>query len=377
METLAHELDNAHSGTPPRVSPTILESSIRPMTLSELQKLASTGTDWLVDDMLPASGTSIVVAKPKVGKSTLVRVLAVAVSQGAPFLGRVTQQVPVLYLALEENAGEVGQHFASLGANDTDLHIHVGPTGQHPFDQLRQHVAEIQPGLVIVDTLFRFVSVADGNSYAAVTRALEPFYEIAQRNACHVMLVHHAGKVERDGGDSILGSTAIFGAVDTAMMLSCRAERRTVQTIQRYGTNLPETALTLDAETRAITLGNDLASEKQDALHDELRLVIGGRWLTATEIKGAMNKPGGIVNKAISEMLKSGALIQQGIGKKGDPYRYGIASEPMDSGMVGEPLERVPETDEESPDETEDWSDMPYQRFSAREIWGIADQPPA
>ena len=51
---------------------------------------------WLWDGILLQGGMSLLIAKPKVGKSTLARCLAVAVSRGSPFLGRKTVQAPVV-----------------------------------------------------------------------------------------------------------------------------------------------------------------------------------------------------------------------------------------------------------------------------------------
>jgi hypothetical protein len=62
---------------------------------------------WIWDGILPAGGMSLLVAKPKVGKTTLAFNLAVAVSRGEEFLGRKTTQGPVVYLALEEKKGEI------------------------------------------------------------------------------------------------------------------------------------------------------------------------------------------------------------------------------------------------------------------------------
>src|SRR5262249_43045194 len=43
-------------------------------------------TEWLLDGILPIGGTSLIVSKPKVGKTTLAFNLAVAVAQGIDFL---------------------------------------------------------------------------------------------------------------------------------------------------------------------------------------------------------------------------------------------------------------------------------------------------
>ena len=48
--------------------------------------------DYAVDDLLPRGGVSLAVGKPKCGKSTGLRVAAVAISRGSPCLGRRTQQ---------------------------------------------------------------------------------------------------------------------------------------------------------------------------------------------------------------------------------------------------------------------------------------------
>ena len=73
---------------------------------------------FVYEDTLPAGGMSILVAKPKVGKSTFGRNLALAVSRGDEFLGRKTAQGPVVYLALEEKRTQVQDHFRRMGVVD-------------------------------------------------------------------------------------------------------------------------------------------------------------------------------------------------------------------------------------------------------------------
>ena len=52
---------------------------------------------WLVDGIVPCGALTLVSAAPKVGKSTAMRCLSVAVARGQPWLGRRTVQGPVLY----------------------------------------------------------------------------------------------------------------------------------------------------------------------------------------------------------------------------------------------------------------------------------------
>ena len=80
------------------------------------------------------------------------------------------------------------------------------------------------------------------------------------RPAAHILCVHHAGKGERTGGDALLGSTALFGAVDTLLMMKRRDQVRTIETMQRYGEDNDETVVHLDTETGIVTPGGDLAA---------------------------------------------------------------------------------------------------------------------
>jgi RecA-family ATPase len=214
---------------------------------------------WLVDKVLPAGGFSLLVAKPKAGKSTLARNLALAVAQGRDFFGKPTQQGPVIYFALEEKRSEVKKHFRDMGATgDEEIYVFAASAPVDALKQLRAIAEEKKPALIIVDPLFRLTRVKDGNDYAQVTAALEPLLVLARETGAHVLCVHHLGKGERrDDGDGILGSTAIFAAVDTALIMKRTDRYRTISSQQRYGEDLPETVLHFDPTTRTVSLGGE------------------------------------------------------------------------------------------------------------------------
>jgi putative DNA primase/helicase len=120
-------------------------------TLADLLNEAPEETAYVVADLLPTGGLSILAAKPKVGKSTLARNLALAVARGEPFLGRDTARGAVVYLALEEKRSEVHKHFASMGAHDEAIIVHVGAAPQEALAALQEAIAEHQPVLVIIE----------------------------------------------------------------------------------------------------------------------------------------------------------------------------------------------------------------------------------
>jgi len=97
-----------------------LQTTAGGFSLTSLRDLMSEPDEkisWIVADKLPAGGISILSAKPKVGKSTLARCLALAVARGEQFLGCPTTQGTVVYLALEEKRSEVQRAFSGFGCD--------------------------------------------------------------------------------------------------------------------------------------------------------------------------------------------------------------------------------------------------------------------
>ena len=139
-------------------------------------------TQWLLDGILPAGGMSLLVAKPKVGKTTLALNLAIAVARGTDFLGRKVAQGPVVYLALEEKKGPVKKKLAAGGITDEPLKFHFGSAPQEAFRQVEALIVETGAKLLIIDVLQKFCRVRDLNDYAQVTNALEPLMSAARKH---------------------------------------------------------------------------------------------------------------------------------------------------------------------------------------------------
>jgi putative DNA primase/helicase len=73
--------------------------------IGELLSQPETPLEWLVDGLLPREAISLLVGRPKSGKTTLCRTLAADVVGGAAFLDRTTEQGPVIYVSLEDSRG--------------------------------------------------------------------------------------------------------------------------------------------------------------------------------------------------------------------------------------------------------------------------------
>lgn len=315
-------------------------------SLSDLLKEPDEDVDYLWEDILIKGGLSLAVAKPKVGKSTWARNLAYAIAKGEPsFLGRnITDSGPVVYLALEEKRSEVKKHFVRMGATENlPIFIHTGSAPEKAIAELRKAVIESKAVLAIIDPLQRLVRVRDLNDYSEVSLTLEPLIQIARDTGCHLLLIHHATKgITREGGDSILGSTAILGSVDCALIMKRSESHRTIESIQRYGKDLPRTVLAFDPVTGLTGSGGNL-EEVEIAECRKVILELLDHEMTEKEIKeGMADYKGGTVSKSLRLLVQEGRVQRQGHGKKGDPYLYYSTSVPKNAGDAGDGYMEIP-----------------------------------
>jgi KaiC/GvpD/RAD55 family RecA-like ATPase len=296
--------------------------------LSDLLAEPEEAIEWLVDDMLPAGGFSLLAAKPKVGKSTLARCLALAVARGEPFLGRGSVNGPVIYLALEEKRSEVRKHFQVMGATgEEEIYLYAATAPNDALAKIRAAVDAKKPALLIIDPLFRLTRVRDSNDYAEVTAALEPWLAMARETGVHVLVVHHLGKGERSGADAILGSTAIRAAVDTSLILKRTDRYRTIVSEQRYGEDLEETTLRFDSQTRMITLGE--VKEREELSRMKTAIV---EWLgrqdepcSERDIEEGVEGNNRPKRTALRELVAESHVEKTGKGTRGDSYQYSLS----------------------------------------------------
>lgn len=283
---------------------------------------------WLVDRLLIQGGLSLLAGKPKAGKSTLARCIALSVASGHPVLGRATVPGPVIYLGLEDIRSQMKKHFQTMGATNEPLLIHagtVGPSSLGSIRELRDLIREHKAVLVVVDILLRLIRVNDANDYAEMTNALNPILDLARETDCHLMLVHHAGKKNKEDLDAILGSVAIAGSVDTGMVVSRSNNVRTLESQQRYGDDLPRTVLELDPETQRIEAGPELAKVTQVAKDDAiLKYLEEQSMATEEQIRTAVGGDTGKTAKRLREMIDAQQIVKTGGGKKGDPFKYSL-----------------------------------------------------
>ena len=248
------------------------------VTAGDLLSEQDESLDWLVDGLLPAGGTSLMVGAPKSGKSSFARLLASKVASGATWHGHETKAGPVLYVTLDERRETVREHVREL-VNGCDgerararlrerLYLAFGPRPGHPAVALRAAVERIRPApvLVVVDTLMKAFAFEDANDYGATGETMAAITALAHDTGAHVMLVHHARKDNTGHADlatAALGSTRIGADVDVlARVLVAKHDGREVRRVSfigRDGVNAADVDVAYAASEGGASGGNPYA----------------------------------------------------------------------------------------------------------------------
>ena len=243
----------------PRYEPRITPSAFNIKSITDVFNNTEKLT-WTVDDLLIDSGLSILAANPKAGKSTISRQLAKCIARGEDFFGRKCIQGRVLYLALEEHEGMLKLQFKKLGVTEEDdILMHVGPLNsiETKYSDLERLIEELNPALTVIDTMHLFTGIKELNSYAEVNIELSKLRKIARNNNTHILTLHHSKKSGGTGGTSLLGSSAIAGAVDCIIEIERVDNDRRISTNQRGGRALHRVPLEFDKDTETYTLGDE------------------------------------------------------------------------------------------------------------------------
>lgn len=193
---------------------------------------------WVVDKILSEGGFSLLTGVPKAGKSHIARQLVRDILTKRKFFGRDTKYGEVHYFALEEQMEDLTEIFKHWKLpNNVPLYIHAGDHNSNDtLKDLKAILLERKPVLVVLDTLFDIIEIGNENSYGEVKKALRKLKQVARDTGTHILCVHHANKAYgevRGNFKSILGSQAIIGGVDAAIMIEMEGATRVMTSTGR------------------------------------------------------------------------------------------------------------------------------------------------
>jgi hypothetical protein len=182
--------------------------------------------------VLPQHGLGVLGGPPKVGKSSAVLNAVLRRTTGQPWLGFPTAPGRTLYVQAEIPERELQTRLRlmlqDLGDTlPTDRLFTVTHRGlrldrSEGLRECRRLVQEARPDWLVIDPLARFFS-GDENSAREVGRLVAALDDLIESYRIAVELVHHTGKPSKDdgreGGQRLRGSSALFAAADTVLVL--------------------------------------------------------------------------------------------------------------------------------------------------------------
>ncbi len=297
------------------------------ITAAELMNMEFEPTRWVVPDVLP-EGLSLLVGKPKKGKSWMALGICEAVAVGGVAFGvKHVDQGDTLYLALEDNRKRLQKRLKKVlddrpAPERMHLHVEWPRLDEGGAEQLDGWLAEHpEARLVVIDTLAKIRKPASGaNVYAEDYAALELLLPLAAKHGVAIVVVHHLRKMAAsDPMDEISSSTGLTAGVDGFLILrrtpgskgpTLYVDGRDIEEPTEYALhwNLNTATWTIEGEAEEV----HVSQERADIL---LVLNRNGAPMTPKEVTDAMpNAKYNNVKYLMWTMLGDGQLLKNSKG---------------------------------------------------------------
>lgn len=198
----------------------------RLLSSTELYELPA--LSWRVRGVLPAFGLAGLYGPSASGKSFLALDMAAAIAEGEPWFGCRVETAPVVYVALE---GEAGlnlriQAWEAHKGRKLPAKLLLMLQGFRLTDYLDiEDLAAVVPAgaVVFIDTLNRAAPTADENNSKDMGAILEGASCLQRLVGGLVVLIHHSGK---DVTKGLRGHSSLFAALDAVIEVSRRGAQR-------------------------------------------------------------------------------------------------------------------------------------------------------
>jgi hypothetical protein len=206
--------------------------TVRPVEFHALLAKTYTETAGIIGGgIVPREGLGVLGGPPKRGKSLLAMQQALARAGATPWLGFSTTRGVTLVLQAEIPERELQtrariMQTAAPAVPPGQIHFvtHRGLRLDRRGDlrSVRTLIETLKPDLLQIDPLARFYS-GEENSTKEMSRLVSSLDELIQEYGVAIQLVHHTAKPSTDdpraGGFRLRGSTALFAAADSVLIL--------------------------------------------------------------------------------------------------------------------------------------------------------------
>jgi hypothetical protein len=316
-----------------------------PLWAKDLHQAAEPAMPWLWQGYLAPGNVTLLTSQWKAGKTTLIAHLLARLEAGGD-LGGLTVR-PGKVAIISEESPQQWYH------RSQKLHFggHVcwfcrpfrGKPRRDDWLALLAHLLQLRAehglDLVIIDPLAAFLPGRSENDAGAMMDVLLPLQQLTAQDVA-VLMAHHPRKGQTLAGQAARGSGALSGYVDILIEMHWYARhddgdrRRRLQAYSRHEATPRDHVIELTADgTAYVSLGDfaqDEFTESWQLLHAVLdaapsrltRLEILERWPSPFKAPNEVT-----LWRWLERAVKGGLVLQQGTGRRSDPYRYWLQSQ--------------------------------------------------
>lgn len=296
------------------------------------------GDRFLIERLIVREGFYFLVGHPKVGKSTMLTELAVAIASGMRAFGKLEVAGngvgPVMYVAAEDRASYIKARATLVGevrgaaANRLD-DIHVCTDRRFrlddrlEMDRLEREVQRVKPVALFLDSFGRLHG-GDERSSSAMTSVLERLLLIQQTHRLTVIMVHHIVKNTVASGSSIRGSSALWAVADGCIAVNrgTSVNEVVVTAEHRYAPPYPAMLLERSGDPSYLTFTSEHAGslEAEPAKPDlaqqiEACLAAAGKPMSVKEIAKTVHRRHEDVGHSLWALERSGKIFRSRRGQ--------------------------------------------------------------
>ncbi|MBX9677147.1 MAG: helicase RepA family protein [Gemmataceae bacterium] len=283
---------------------------------------------WVVNDLLP-EGLTILAGPPKLGKSWLVLLVALAIVNGSQALGAYDcTSGEVLYLALEDTSRRMQARLrkivnrSELSPAGLNFQYHAPVLGAGLENHLRSWMEEHpKTRLIIVDTLakVRPARKKSDDIYSADYAVIAALKAVADEKQVAIIVVTHTRKMaDNDPLAEVSGTMGITGAADTILVLKRdRGQSHAVLHITGRDVDEQELALAWNADTATWLVAGNAREVRQSEPRKEVVEVFRreNRPLKISDLYTHLpDKNRNSLRSLIADMVKDTTLVPVGNG---------------------------------------------------------------
>src|SRR5262245_854177 len=307
-------------------------------TAVALKSKVCTPISYVIHGLMP-DGLSMLVGRPKIGKSWLAldAALAVASKDGTCLGGRKVEHGNVLYCACEDSERRLQSRITKLiGVHrnewpaDLQSTTGCGRLVQGGGGAIADRIKSVKhPRFVILDTLASVKPQRSTQGYAEDYAALEELHRLANDVGIAVLILHHQRKSEADDPlDTISGTLGLAGCVDTPIILSGTSQGMTLY-VRGRDIEEAEHAVSFDKATCRWTIKGDAAevrmSDTKKKILDALKTA-SGDGMGPSDIAAATGIDVNTIKQRLHHMTAANEVKKRGPGRYVHPDRSDVVT---------------------------------------------------